>query len=57
MNRDRHGRSMTFETKSSHYRVAQQALPCYTAVPRLDLKRRATTTLKSNFIFISFIFL
>ena len=38
----KHGSSVTFETKSCYCRVAQQALPCYTAVARLGFKRRAT---------------
>ena len=45
-----HGGSRTFETKSSYCFVAQQGLPCYTAVARLDFKRRATAVLKSNLI-------
>ena len=50
MNWVRHGGSTTFETKSSHCRVARQGLPCYTAVTRLGFKRRATAVLKSNLI-------
>ena len=45
-----HGGSTTFETKSSYCCVAQQGLPCYTAVARLGFKRRATAVLKSNLI-------
>ena len=45
-----HGGSTTFETKSIYCRVAQQGLPCYTAVARLGFKRRATAVLKSNLI-------
>ena len=41
---------MTFETKSSYCRIARQGLPCYTAVARLDFKRRTTAVLKSNLI-------
>ena len=50
MNWARHGGSTTFETKSSYCRVAQQGLPCYTAVARIGFKRRATAVLKSNLI-------
>ena len=50
MNWVRHGRSTTFETKSSYCRVPWQSLPCYTAVARLGFKRRATAVLKSNLI-------
>ena len=44
----RHGSSTTFETKSCYYRVAQQPLPCCTAVARFGFKRRATVAVKSN---------
>ena len=37
-----HGGSVTLETKSCYCRVARQALPCYAAVARLGVKRRAT---------------
>lgn len=46
MNRVGQGSSKTFETKSCYCGVAQQALPCYTAVARLSFKRRATAVLK-----------
>ena len=42
IDRLKHGSSVTFETKSCYYRVARQALPCYTAVARLGFKGRAT---------------
>ena len=41
---------MTFETKSSCYRVARQRVRCYRAVARLGFKRRTTAVLKSNLI-------
>ena len=50
MNRVRHSGSRTFETKSNYRRIAQQGLPCYTAVAQLVFKRRNTAMLKSNLI-------
>ena len=41
---------MTFETKSSCYRVARQRVRYYRAVARLGFKRRTTAVLKSNLI-------